>query len=72
GAHLIALVKPMFELSLGHAPIDEASLDAAMTRAAAGLTAAGFSVVGRMVSPIAGGRGAREAFLHATFSALRR
>jgi 23S rRNA (cytidine1920-2'-O)/16S rRNA (cytidine1409-2'-O)-methyltransferase len=70
GAHLVALVKPMFELSLDHAPLDDAALDDALARAAAGVAAAGFAVVDTMRSPVAGGRGARELFLHARAIAL--
>lgn len=72
GAELVALVKPMFELGLAYAPLDDASLAEAIARAAAGLGAAGFDVVETMESPVAGGGGAREGFIHATFSRVRR
>src|SRR4051812_1645531 len=65
GTDLIALVKPMFELHLDHAPTDAASVDAAVERAAAGVAAAGWSVVATMPSPVTGSRGAAEALLHA-------
>jgi 23S rRNA (cytidine1920-2'-O)/16S rRNA (cytidine1409-2'-O)-methyltransferase len=68
GADLVALVKPMFELGLATAPVDDASLAEATRRAAEGLAAAGFTVVATMASPVAGGGGAREGFVHATFS----
>jgi 23S rRNA (cytidine1920-2'-O)/16S rRNA (cytidine1409-2'-O)-methyltransferase len=63
-ADVIALVKPMFELGLASAPTDEASVRAAVAHAAEGFAANGFTVVADMESPIPGGRGAREAFLH--------
>jgi 23S rRNA (cytidine1920-2'-O)/16S rRNA (cytidine1409-2'-O)-methyltransferase len=72
GADLVALVKPMFELGLDHAPTDDASVADAVARASAGLEAHGFVVVATMDSAVAGGGGAREAFVHATFSARRR
>jgi predicted rRNA methylase YqxC with S4 and FtsJ domains len=63
-AEVIALVKPMFELGLANAPTDDASVRAAIGHAAESLAANGFTVVADMESPIPGGRGAREAFLH--------
>ena len=64
-ADLVALVKPMFELHLDHAPTDDASLAEAVTRARSGIESAGWSVVANMESPVRGAKGAREALLHA-------
>jgi 23S rRNA (cytidine1920-2'-O)/16S rRNA (cytidine1409-2'-O)-methyltransferase len=64
-ADLIGLVKPMFELRLATAPSDAISVDAATERAASGIAAAGWRVIGKMPSPVLGGRGAVEALLHA-------
>ena len=64
-AELVGLVKPMFELRLAVAPVDDASLQAAADIAESGLTAAGWIVAGRMRSPVAGARGALEMLLHA-------
>jgi 23S rRNA (cytidine1920-2'-O)/16S rRNA (cytidine1409-2'-O)-methyltransferase len=69
GADVVALVKPMFELGLARAPVDDASIADAIARAAAGFEAAGFTVVGHMPSPVPGGRGAREAVLHVQWMA---
>jgi 23S rRNA (cytidine1920-2'-O)/16S rRNA (cytidine1409-2'-O)-methyltransferase len=63
-AEVIALVKPMFELGLANAPTDDASLHAAIAHAAEGFAANGFTVVADMESPVAGGHGTREGFLH--------
>ena len=65
GADLVALVKPMFELHLDHAPTDPESVDAAVAAARAGVEAAGWRVAGSMTSPVTGSRGAAEALLHA-------
>ena len=65
GTELVALVKPMFELHLDHAPTDDRSLADAVERAVAGVEAAGWSVAATMDSPVTGGKGAREALLHA-------
>jgi 23S rRNA (cytidine1920-2'-O)/16S rRNA (cytidine1409-2'-O)-methyltransferase len=65
GADLIALVKPMFELHLDHAPSDRASLDRALALATAGIEAAGWHVVAHMDSPVTGTKGARELLLWA-------
>lgn len=64
-ADLVALVKPMFELHLDHAPTDEASVAAAVDAASTAIGAAGWTVAGTMPSPVTGSRGAREALLHA-------
>lgn len=65
GAHMVALVKPMFELRAATAPSDRASLDAALAAASAGVIAAGWDVSGSMDSPVTGSHGARELLLHA-------
>ncbi|MBV9099737.1 MAG: TlyA family rRNA (cytidine-2'-O)-methyltransferase [Candidatus Dormibacteraeota bacterium] len=65
GADLLALVKPMFELHLGRAPVDAESVQAAAGRAAAGVAAAGWRVLGIVPSPVTGARGAPEMLLHA-------
>jgi 23S rRNA (cytidine1920-2'-O)/16S rRNA (cytidine1409-2'-O)-methyltransferase len=65
GAGLLALVKPMFELSLGAPPTDEAMQRVAVSRAAAAMTANGWNIRGSMRSPIIGSHGAVEYFLHA-------
>ncbi len=65
GADLVALVKPMFELRLGEPPDDRPALEEALSRATAGVEAAGWRVVASMDSPVRGGGGAAELFLHA-------
>lgn len=62
---LIGLVKPMFELRLATAPLDQAVITEAARQAAAGITAAGWSVCGLIDSPVRGARGAPEMLLHA-------
>ena len=64
-AELVALVKPMFELHLDHAPTDDDSLAEALSQARTGIESAGWSVTADMESPVRGARGAREALLHA-------
>jgi 23S rRNA (cytidine1920-2'-O)/16S rRNA (cytidine1409-2'-O)-methyltransferase len=64
-ADLVALVKPMFELHLDHAPTDDASLAEALDRARGGIESAGWQVRGVMESSVRGAKGAREALLHA-------
>jgi len=65
GADLVGLVKPMFELRAGSAPLDERSVHEACARAAVGVEAAGWSVTGCIDSPVRGARGAPEMLLHA-------
>jgi 23S rRNA (cytidine1920-2'-O)/16S rRNA (cytidine1409-2'-O)-methyltransferase len=65
GCDLIALIKPQFELGLAAPPTEQQALTAAVGRAAAGITAAGWTVVGSIRSPLPGGRGAIEFFIHA-------
>jgi 23S rRNA (cytidine1920-2'-O)/16S rRNA (cytidine1409-2'-O)-methyltransferase len=64
-AHLVALVKPMFELGLPRLPTSPAELEKAIERAAAGVEEAGWHVLDRMRSPVLGANGAVEFFLHA-------
>ena len=64
-AELVALVKPMFELHLDHAPRDQRAVSDALGRAAAGVDRAGWRVRGHLDSPVPGARGAVEVFLHA-------
>ena len=68
-ADLVGLVKPMFELRRATAPVDDASLAAALAAAVAGVEAAGWTVVSSMASPVLGARGARELLLHARWGA---
>jgi 23S rRNA (cytidine1920-2'-O)/16S rRNA (cytidine1409-2'-O)-methyltransferase len=66
-AHLIALIKPMFELGLAAPPPPDnrdQRLSEATRRAADGAEAAGWRVLGVMASPVPGARGARELLLH--------
>lgn len=65
-ADLVALVKPMFELRLGEAPDDRPTLDDALAHASEGVQRAGWQVLGSMDSPVRGGGGAAELFLHAS------
>jgi 23S rRNA (cytidine1920-2'-O)/16S rRNA (cytidine1409-2'-O)-methyltransferase len=64
-AQLVALVKPMFELSRATAPTDHESLAEAIDHAARGLETHGWRVLASMASPVEGARGAREGFVHA-------
>jgi 23S rRNA (cytidine1920-2'-O)/16S rRNA (cytidine1409-2'-O)-methyltransferase len=64
GAELVALVKPMFELGLPRPPESSAQLDEAVQRAVAGTELAGWRVLASMRSPVLGGRGAVEFFVH--------
>lgn len=65
GAHLVGLVKPMFELRMATAPSDATSVSEAAARASRGIAGCGWSVLGSMGSPVTGARGAREMLLHA-------
>ena len=65
-ADLIALVKPMFELSLAAPPEAPYELERALTIAVDGIAAAGWRVVSSVASPVAGAHGAREQLVHAT------
>ena len=60
-AHLVALVKPMFELRAATAPSDRASLDAALAAARRrGDRSRAGRCAGRSTRPVTGSRGARE------------
>jgi 23S rRNA (cytidine1920-2'-O)/16S rRNA (cytidine1409-2'-O)-methyltransferase len=63
-AHLVALVKPMFELRLARLP-SEARLVEAVERATEGVTKAGWTVLSVGRSSVGGAGGAVEFFLHA-------
>ena len=65
GADLVALVKPMFELALPVAPVDDDSIEKATALAADAATRSGWTVLRTMRSPVTGARGAPEALLHA-------
>lgn len=67
GAEAIALVKPMFELGLPTAPSDRESLDQALKLATEGFERHSWRVDTWIESPITGGKGAPERFLHARF-----
>jgi 23S rRNA (cytidine1920-2'-O)/16S rRNA (cytidine1409-2'-O)-methyltransferase len=63
-AHLIGLVKPMFELRLGAPPTEPELLARALETAKAGIDAAGWRVVASIDSPVRGARGAIEMLVH--------
>ena len=65
GAHLLGLVKPMFELALAALPTDEADHEAAAARAADGIAAAGWTILDTFPSAVTGRHGAVEWFVHA-------
>ena len=64
-AHLVGLVKPMFELHRDRPPADERSLRTAVETAQQGAAAAGWRNEEWMASPIPGATGARESFIRA-------
>jgi len=64
-SQLVALVKPMFELGLASAPVDDERVGRALELAIAGIERAGWSVAGAVESPVRGARGAREHLVHA-------
>ncbi|MGZ4129549.1 MAG: SAM-dependent methyltransferase [Actinomycetota bacterium] len=65
-AHLVALVKPMYELSLPAPPNDDVTLTAALDHAVRGIESAGrWRGRASIPSPVLGGRGAREWLVHA-------
>ena len=68
GAELIGLVKPMFELRRATAPVDDASLQAALEAATRGVRDAGWTLAASVPSPVTGARGAREVLLHARWA----
>jgi len=66
GAHLIALVKPVYELKCSGGPTSESDLLEAVARARAGIEGVGWEGFGVIPSPVLGARGAREFLLAAT------
>jgi 23S rRNA (cytidine1920-2'-O)/16S rRNA (cytidine1409-2'-O)-methyltransferase len=66
GAHLVALVKPVYELKRTGVPTAPSDLLEAVARARAGIERVGWEVFGVMPSPVLGARGAREFLLAAT------
>jgi 23S rRNA (cytidine1920-2'-O)/16S rRNA (cytidine1409-2'-O)-methyltransferase len=67
GAHLVGLVKPMFELRLASAPTDPATAERASAQAAREIAASGWRVLETVPSPVTGARGAVEMLLHAVW-----
>jgi 23S rRNA (cytidine1920-2'-O)/16S rRNA (cytidine1409-2'-O)-methyltransferase len=63
-AHVVALVKPVFELRLGSRPPTPDDVAAAVARVHRAFLTAGFACEGTTV-PARGARGAREAFVRA-------
>lgn len=66
GAHLVGLVKPMFELALPSLPVEDAQHRAAVERAAEGIAAVGWTILDTFPSAVTGRHGALEWFVHAT------
>jgi 23S rRNA (cytidine1920-2'-O)/16S rRNA (cytidine1409-2'-O)-methyltransferase len=64
-AHLVALVKPQFELGAPAPPRESAALAHAVHRAVSGIGGAGWNVRDVIESPVRGRRGAVEFLLHA-------
>jgi 23S rRNA (cytidine1920-2'-O)/16S rRNA (cytidine1409-2'-O)-methyltransferase len=65
-ADLVALVKPVYELGLGHLPEDaETALTHATDQAARVAEQYEWRILGSMVSPVRGSRGAVEGFVQA-------
>jgi len=71
-AHLIALVKPQFELELARLPKSDEDLNDAVRRAREGLAQSGWRVRGAVRSPVKGAGGAIEFLVHATRISSRR
>ena len=65
GAHLVGLVKPMFELALAALPTDDTDHERAATLAATGIAEAGWTVLDTFPSAVTGRHGAVEWFVHA-------
>jgi 23S rRNA (cytidine1920-2'-O)/16S rRNA (cytidine1409-2'-O)-methyltransferase len=64
-AHLIALVKPTFELQSGQLAAAPDQVSAAVTKASRALRDARWAPAGQAASPVLGSRGAVEVLLHA-------
>ena len=65
GAHLLALVKPTYELRAGTLAADPGSVAAAVAVARRAMEGLGWSVEAEVPSAITGSRGAVEVFVHA-------
>jgi 23S rRNA (cytidine1920-2'-O)/16S rRNA (cytidine1409-2'-O)-methyltransferase len=63
GTRLVGLVKPMFELGMGHLPTTPEELESALALAVEGTEAAGWQVRRTIESSVRGHRGAIEYFL---------
>jgi len=64
-ADVVALVKPMYELGLEHAPRLRTDRRRAVAAAEVGLRSAGWTPLGSIRSPVPGARGAIEHLVHA-------
>lgn len=64
-AHLVALVKPTFELRLAQVAVSEDDIDAATRAAVEALKIHGWTPVASCPAPTTGRGGAREVFVHA-------
>jgi 23S rRNA (cytidine1920-2'-O)/16S rRNA (cytidine1409-2'-O)-methyltransferase len=62
-AHLIALVKPTFELQSGKMAAEPDQVSAAVAKAGQALRGAGWGLAGQVASPVLGSRGAVEVLL---------
>ena len=71
GAELVGLVKPMFELRLATAPVDDDSVALATTVAINAVQLAGWELIATMKSTVTGARGAAEGFLYARWPGSR-
>lgn len=60
GAHLIALIKPQFEVGRGHNPHDEAGQQRVCAEIRSFLEASDWTVMGLAASPLKGGDGTQE------------
>jgi 23S rRNA (cytidine1920-2'-O)/16S rRNA (cytidine1409-2'-O)-methyltransferase len=64
GAHVVALVKPMYELGLHAPPSEESAIQKAVELASAAMQEHGWHLCGTMPSPVTGARGAIEHLIH--------
>jgi 23S rRNA (cytidine1920-2'-O)/16S rRNA (cytidine1409-2'-O)-methyltransferase len=65
GAHLVALVKPTYELHASALAAEPNDVEAAVASALCALRREGWSVEGSVSSPVTGSKGAVEVFVHA-------
>jgi 23S rRNA (cytidine1920-2'-O)/16S rRNA (cytidine1409-2'-O)-methyltransferase len=65
GGHLLALVKPQFELRLPEPPEDPSALADALRRAESAIEDGGWALLGSCRSPVRGARGSVEFFVFA-------